>query len=495
MTRSEIPGKRGRGGLFWILLGAGVLGLVCLCIVSTLAYLRFSSGFLHQVTFGQAGGYSDTFTVGSQGGEWEGPGGFKLVVPPGALLEEITIQVTLDPGPPAMPTGMTAAGPAFRVDLPAGTQFLAPVEVTLPLNRQAGVSDAAYSAYAWDEVQWSRAGGSVAGDTLQVSLLHFSLYQPGVDQHSSDWEAVLFNHLNDPPGVTDPRVSGVLAWQYTLDNVPFVNSPLMPHRFYLPVHIMGGGYEGKWNAATYPPGSYTLWCVQWTEAAQTGNKMQTYHWFIATDVRPNCKIDDWHIQQCEPPNVPFILPGKGEGVPGACGQGSNDPPMGSPFQPTEAHSPTQTPTEEPNPDFTPFSEADCEGPYYSAPTVAGMNNEYRLYCMYDVSDAMGFVTVEAKGTAIEAEGLFIYYVNESLNNTLSGDKIIVDEPGKYYIVHYSPGSAPITGNYVFNTFEIYNQYFVISISLQVSNDNQYYAESMLEELVTFAKSAVDSHYP
>jgi hypothetical protein len=287
-------------------------------------YVLLSNGILHNAIFN-----SQTIgvkVIGEQGGEIADPSGFMLTIPAGALQEDISISAARDPNPPAMPAGVTAAGPAFKVNLPAGTQLLAPMELLIPLERQPGVSDEAYAAFLWDGSQWNMVGGSVEGNAIRVSTLHFSEFQVGVDEYRGEWDSILFRHITDYPA--DPRVTGIIAWRYTLDSggVP-ANSIVKPERLYIPVHMSGVRYPGLWNAATYPPGIYTLWCAEWAEPEQasSGNRLQTYHLYVPSNVRPACEINAWALGQCEPPPVPYTLPAPGAGLRGPCGQDNGQP--------------------------------------------------------------------------------------------------------------------------------------------------------------------------
>ena len=70
--------------------------------------------------------------IGAAGGTVSEPSGASVVVPPGALGAETTIQIAKDStGAPALPAGLVAAGSTYVVT-PHGGDFAQPVEVRIP---------------------------------------------------------------------------------------------------------------------------------------------------------------------------------------------------------------------------------------------------------------------------------------------------------------------------------------------------------------------------
>ena len=94
--------------------------------------------------------------VGEQGGEITGPGGARVIVPEGALAEQVEIHIAEAPAIPEVPAeyALSLAGPAYEVTVPQGTELRAMADLVLPLERQAGTDESRYSVFRWDGAAW-----------------------------------------------------------------------------------------------------------------------------------------------------------------------------------------------------------------------------------------------------------------------------------------------------------------------------------------------------
>ena len=112
------------------------LSLLCVCVIGLMAIIGTGGGGGGGGDGGGDGGGTQEFSfrAGPSGGTYSAPDGTLIVIPPGALTEEITISVQthLDM------TTLSAPAPFVGGALfgPSGITFLAPVTVTFPLNQQ-----------------------------------------------------------------------------------------------------------------------------------------------------------------------------------------------------------------------------------------------------------------------------------------------------------------------------------------------------------------------
>jgi len=118
--------------------------------------------------------------IGERGGEVAGPGGARLVVPEGALGEEVEVRIAEAPAAPGLPAGhaLSPAGPAYEVTLPKGTELQAMVDLVLPLQRQEGADESRYTVFRWEDAAWSDVGGFVEGEFIRAQVGQFSLFRP-----------------------------------------------------------------------------------------------------------------------------------------------------------------------------------------------------------------------------------------------------------------------------------------------------------------------------
>ncbi len=110
--------------------------------------------------------------IGSAGGTVNGPSGAKVVVPAGALSQNVNIAVAQSStGAPALPSGVTTVGQMFALT-PHGTQFATPVTLTIPFDAAAtnGATPLLYKTNAqgnWETVAGATFNAGVA--TAQIS--------------------------------------------------------------------------------------------------------------------------------------------------------------------------------------------------------------------------------------------------------------------------------------------------------------------------------------
>ena len=121
-------------------------------------------------------GSSGGTVIGAAGGTASGPSGAAVVIPAGALALETRIEVAQTAGgAPALPAGVSAAGPVFAFT-PHGTLFAAPVTMTLPFDPAsvpAGRTPALYKTNAqnqWEHLALATFGaGSVSAQVSGFS--------------------------------------------------------------------------------------------------------------------------------------------------------------------------------------------------------------------------------------------------------------------------------------------------------------------------------------
>jgi len=75
--------------------------------------------------------------IGPAGGSLRGPDGVELIVPPGALTEQVTVRIARSSaGAPPLPPGVRPDVPVYEIT-PHDLEFLQPVQVRLPLDGPA----------------------------------------------------------------------------------------------------------------------------------------------------------------------------------------------------------------------------------------------------------------------------------------------------------------------------------------------------------------------
>jgi hypothetical protein len=143
--------------------------------------------------------------IGTEGGSVQ-LGGARVSIPPLALSQPIEIGIERVTSLPALPSGLTLAGPAFALT-PHGTHFARPVQVTLPSSHGANVVLRLDDA---NDTSW-QTFAHVAPDELlqaQVALDGFSIYVTGVE---GDEFHLVEDAGIDAAQVTDAGIDASLA--------------------------------------------------------------------------------------------------------------------------------------------------------------------------------------------------------------------------------------------------------------------------------------------
>ena len=116
-------------------------------------------------------------TIGTAGGTVAGPSGSQVVIPAGALAQNVAINIAASgAGAPPLPSNMVAAGEIFALT-PHGTSFATPATVTIPFDPALipqGETPLLYKTNAaqtgWEPV----AGATVSGATMTGQISGFS---------------------------------------------------------------------------------------------------------------------------------------------------------------------------------------------------------------------------------------------------------------------------------------------------------------------------------
>ncbi len=145
-------------------------------VVAALAALLAACG-------GKDGGDPAAVTVGADGGSVAGDGGVKVIVPPGAMAQDVTVRVAQDAtGAPALPGWSPAAGPMVAIT-PHGAEFNEPVTVRLPVPAGLQLQDnqRLLIAKAQPGGEWEVLGDTVTRNgQLEVAVRSFSYFAPVV---------------------------------------------------------------------------------------------------------------------------------------------------------------------------------------------------------------------------------------------------------------------------------------------------------------------------
>jgi uncharacterized delta-60 repeat protein len=116
-------------------------------------------------------------TIGAAGGMVAGPSGSQVVIPAGALTQDVVINIAANgAGAPPLPSNMVAAGQTFALT-PHGTSFATPATVTIPFDPALippGETPLLYKTNAaqtgWEPV----VGATVNGATMTGQISGFS---------------------------------------------------------------------------------------------------------------------------------------------------------------------------------------------------------------------------------------------------------------------------------------------------------------------------------
>jgi uncharacterized delta-60 repeat protein len=184
-----------------------------------------------------AGGPPAGTVVGPAGGTVLGPNSSKVVIPPGALTTDTTINIEQSSaGAPALPSGFVASGAMFAFT-PHGTTFAVPVTLTLPFDPTtvpAGKAPAFFKTNA--QSQWEQIGNAIFGATsLTAQITSFSNGQVGIvpiNNPLREWSFKLFSgdgqgpFTQPPPDGSGTQEIGVLDQTFRFGkaflDLPFV---------------------------------------------------------------------------------------------------------------------------------------------------------------------------------------------------------------------------------------------------------------------------------
>ncbi|MDR3370964.1 YCF48-related protein [Rhodoferax sp.] len=157
-------------------------------------------------------------TIGAAGGTVQGPDGVQLVVPPGALADNVTIRIARSSaGAPSLSDIAPKGAPAVYEVTPHGQAFAVPVQLNFPVT---GTGD--YLAYAAEAGgSWSTVPATVTNGTASISrdsLSWFAVLDPqGIFgcypsiPYSCSYAIIKSATLDAPAGATAPRNYGVTA--------------------------------------------------------------------------------------------------------------------------------------------------------------------------------------------------------------------------------------------------------------------------------------------
>jgi hypothetical protein len=214
-----------------------------------------------------------TTTIGIEGGTVMGPGEVELIVPEGALSQQVEINLSVGGDHPKLPedSRLEVAGKPVEVILPSEVSSDKAFELIIPFERDVSATDDQYSVLRWDGSRWGTAGGFVEGDRIRVWTNQFSIFMPT----RTRWITRPVSFVND-----GPYDAVVMPWTY---------QPLDPFAGVLPpglstVSFAPGG-PGLWpNPSRFlglPLGTYTF-CVEWDEDQDLDNDgyIDYYHYLL-----------------------------------------------------------------------------------------------------------------------------------------------------------------------------------------------------------------------
>ena len=143
-------------------------------------------------------------TIGAAGGTVQGPGGTQVVIPAGALSQDVLIVIAQSSASaPALPPGVTAAGPMYAFT-PHGTTFASPATVTVPFDPalvSPGASPVLYKTTAGQASWEAVAGATVSGNTMSAPVNSFSFIivtmpPPALEAIDRPWRYWKFEAIN-----------------------------------------------------------------------------------------------------------------------------------------------------------------------------------------------------------------------------------------------------------------------------------------------------------
>jgi hypothetical protein len=344
-----------------------------------------------------------TERIGSEGGEIAAPGGAKVIVPQEALSEEVEVGIAQVDSTEGAPPDMAPAGPAYDVYIPTDVVCRKPLEVVLPLEREAGTEDDAYAAYRWDGSQWHFLGGIVEGDTIHVQVSHHtfawipnpvprmpsSAAFTNPAQRSPQFMAA-FRELSTGRYRTIAFVNQgefspwVMAWTWGGVRGTERECRLPAYGGWTTTKPGTGYYPYSWAWLRLPYGTYTSWCVEWWDDDEKAYFHTILDRTVTLDVA-TCTMYEHETGECEIPRVDYALPTV-DMEEGLCGR----PPGTAEVSPTATPTPGPgAPTDTPEPSPTPGVKLGEE----FRDEVGGFS--FRVIPGYKIGEITGFPTMEA----------------------------------------------------------------------------------------------------
>ena len=315
--KSSSPKQKRRWPLILGIVAA-ILCLLCLC-VAAIAFAA-SQGVIN-LPF-DLPTLSPGEGIGPEGGEVSGPDGVRVIIPEGALSETVPFNIVEAESAPSLPSDVEAVGTPYDISVPEGTEFLAPVQVELPVEQLDNVGEEPLLVYAWDGVEWQDMGGIVEDNIVRFETSHFSIFQ--VVRGYTPRRPVRFINSGPYDAIVRP-------WTWELRYPTRIN----PGGASCVAWRSGVGPVPRGCLLSLPFGTYT-WCIDWNEGDQ--NNDGSIDWYHYIDDRP-MSLD---ANDPEPPELATsvdistdqITPARQEGrcprQPGV-GGGGTDPGQPTPF--------------------------------------------------------------------------------------------------------------------------------------------------------------------
>jgi hypothetical protein len=250
------PQNRSWPCLLLLLILIPACGLFAVFGAGVLVYFRFPEGLPAIAEWGSGGVQPQTVTVlDRQGGEIACSGA-RIIVPTGTLTQQAEFSASAVASPPVLPEEflVSAAGPAYEINMSSTQELNGVIEIVLPLERQSGVDDALYTVFQWDDGVWQDAGGQVEDNYIHVYVTHFSTFQP-----------VIGYYQRRPVGFVNygPYSAGIRPWTF----VPRYSDTPAPPPVVSTVSFppdTPGLWPNPSRFLSLPLGDYTF-CLDWTD--------------------------------------------------------------------------------------------------------------------------------------------------------------------------------------------------------------------------------------
>ncbi|HEY9075385.1 MAG TPA: hypothetical protein VIO61_02495 [Anaerolineaceae bacterium] len=206
--------------------------------------------------------------IGPEGGEISIPQGVKVVIPVGALADDVDVNISQVLDGVQIPGGLQVLGPAYGISISDPNRLNGTVDILLPLSLPVDPSRGQVVVYKLDGKEWTDIGGSVEGKSIRASVKTFSIFVPAQTPfphrpigfiNSGQWHAVVM----PATWVIDPNYAKI-PWAFPITStISFgMTAPVWP------------------NPSRYlllPLGTYTF-CYEWTDR-QDKNKDGYTDWY------------------------------------------------------------------------------------------------------------------------------------------------------------------------------------------------------------------------